>query len=66
MMMRMFTDLYDLEDAYFAGSVDLKTYLKEFCRLTGGKDGQHNHSDGCIQPGSTVWDDSGNSPDQRR
>ena len=34
MMMRMFTDLYDLEDAYFAGRVDLKTYLKEFCRLT--------------------------------
>ena len=27
MMMRMFTDLYDLEDAYFAGRVDLKTYL---------------------------------------
>ena len=40
MMMRMFTDLYDLEDAYFAGHVDLKTYLKEFCRLTGEKDGE--------------------------
>lgn len=33
----LFTDLYELEEAYISGLIDLETYLNEYKRLTGGE-----------------------------
>ena len=42
MIMRMFTDLYDLEEAALNGLITLETFLNEYKRLTqtGGEENE--------------------------